>query len=110
MNRSAKHTPLLLRFGAVLLSLGVACRTIRAEERREHDEAYRIRANGAACAGHAKRSPLPTGRERGAFESSASSAWHREIRGDARPRSSRGAQRPGTFSSRVCRFTAISAR
>jgi hypothetical protein len=94
----------------VLLSLGVACRTIRAEERREHDEAHRIRAGGAECSRHAKRSSRPTGRERGAFESVEASARSHETGGDARPRSSRGAQRPGTFSSRVCRFTAISAR
>ena len=110
MNRSVKHTPLLLRFGAVLLSLGVACRTIRAEEGREHEQACRISAIGAERSGHAKSSPLPTGRERGAVEFSASPAWSRERRGDARPLSSPGLQRPGTFSSRVCRFTAISAR
>ena len=110
MNRSAKHTPLLLRFGAVLLSLGVACRTIRAEERREHAPSHQVRTSGAECAGHAKRSSLPTGRERGAFESAEASARSHEIRGDARPGSSRGSQRPGTFSSRVCRLTAISAR
>ena len=40
MNRSSRHTPLLLRFGAVLLSLGVACRTIRAQEKLYYEQAY----------------------------------------------------------------------
>ena len=38
--RVRHHTPFLLRIGAVLLSLGVACRTVRGQEKQWYEQTY----------------------------------------------------------------------
>jgi hypothetical protein len=42
--RAAPYTPLILRIGAVVLALGVGCRTARGDEPRHHEPAPAVSA------------------------------------------------------------------
>ena len=55
--RAVPYTPLILRIGAVVLALGVGCRTARGQEAR-HDEQARVPASFGAKSGEG-RSPEP---------------------------------------------------
>ena len=46
--RAAPYTPLILRVGAVVLALGVGCRTARGQEPRHDDDARQSAAHASA--------------------------------------------------------------